>query len=455
MLLEFPNTYIYWPVPDRFPDEVLAAQYPQDERISYFKIPQYKDRMKEYNRIHPVLEDLLSFNGKTWDWDVLITVRSTQVPMMRILATSPRQKKKVGTKKILLIEDMMVSSKKPTVALSNVEVQDRMTIEAYLAADMTFIPAYHEKKWAIEIAKKHFSPAKVKDMVPKIRECCHLLVPEFSLKTKHKYDGTRKMGVAFVGRLEKIVRLDLMNKLMSYQFILHDERVRPFVCTITEGTTGFDTSVVEVLHLKQKEFWRVAREEMDLAMSFSMDVELSNSKLEPIAFGVPLIIVKNPSSIGMLGGDYPFFVGGEASAYGMISVWRDNYDKMYEKFAKWWTEWFVPTYTHRCTVDSMYNLIVSEATKEMEDEGCLDNLKNNEIVRMINKHAGDEFVLFELIERLGETDLRTLADKIGEDDRETRSLVFSTPWNEFRLALKKFYGYEDASVKVGHLKKIK
>lgn len=454
-LLKHDNLFIYWPVPDRFTEEEMEA-YPKDERIKYFPLHQAKDRMKEYNRINPVLENLLAFNGIAWDWDVLVTVRSTQVPIMRIIATSPRQKHRIATKKILLIEDMMVSSKKPTVALSNAPVQDRMTIEAYLASDKTFIPAYHERKWAIELAKRYFSPAMVKGVSDKIREVCHLDMPKYSLKTTHKYKkGERKMNLVFVGRLEKGVGVDLMNILMSNQFILHSEDVNVFVCTVSDGTKGFDTSVVDVRHPHREEFWKICDTEMDLAMSFSVDVELNLSKLEPITFGVPLLVVKAPWSIGMLGEDYPFFVAGEIQAYGLISQFRDNYDAMYEKFIKWQKEWFVPTYTKRCEEDGMYKLLEEGILEGVDDsEESLASLKNNEIVQLIAKNAGKEFVLYDLIEKLGDTVLRTLADKIKDNDRATRSLVFSTPWNEFRLALKTFYGYEDASTKLGHMRKM-
>jgi signal peptide peptidase SppA len=73
--------------------------------------------MKEYNRIPDWLMNMLTFYGSTWDWDVLVTVRTPQVPMMKTVAISPRQMSWGWSKRILVIENMMVLSKKPTVAM--------------------------------------------------------------------------------------------------------------------------------------------------------------------------------------------------------------------------------------------------------------------------------------------------------------------------------------------------
>jgi len=452
MLLQNPDVYIYWPVPDRVTAEEFEF-YPQHERIAYIPIPQYKDRMKEYNRIHPVQENLLSFNGDAWDWDVLVTCRTTMVQLMRVLSISPRQKGKDWTKKIIIIEEMMVLSYKPTVAQSQPDVQDRLTIEGYLAADVVLIPAYHEKDWVMKVARQHFSPARQKDLMGRIREVCHLNMPERTLKTEFKYDGSRKLNVAFVGRMEKTAaRLETINGILSNQAIFNGNKVRTFICTVSDGSRHIDTDVVEVLHPKREQFWDICKKEMDVAVYFHVDVELNMSMLEPISFGVPAIVKRAPWSIGMLGPDYPFFVDTEVQAYGWVNAFKKDYDKHYALFAHWFETWFTPVYDHRVKEEGLYNHLLKEILSPPEDaKDLLTTLANNEIVQLIAQHGGDEFVLFDLIDKLGETELRTLADKIEEGDRETRSLVFSTPWNEFRLALIHHFGYKDASVKTGHL----
>jgi hypothetical protein len=455
MLMEDPTKFVYWPIPDRLTEEEKEA-YPKHERILYIPIHQYKDRMKEYNRINDRLENLLSFNGDTWDWDVVVTVRSTMVSMMKVLALSPRQKHRAWSKRVVLIEDMMVLSKKPTVALSHPEVQDRMTIEAYLAADAVLMPAYHQKNWVGEVARQYFSPSTVMRALRNVREVCHLNLPEFKLKTDLKYKGDRPLGVCFTGRLERFgTRIGDVNEVMVKQFIADKEGLRLFVCTVTDGSIIFSKDIVEVLHPNRDEYWRICREEMDVAIVMSVDVELSASFLEMISFGVPLIVVKAPWSIAQFGDSYPFFIKNLSQAHAYISMFRKNYSEMYEQFMKWQKEWFVPTYTKRINEDGLYKWLMYEINRTDLEGKDMESLKNNAIVKLMNEKGGDEFVMFDLIDALGETDLETLAKKTEEGDRETRSLVFSTPWNEFRIALMGCYGWEDASVKTGHMRKKK
>jgi hypothetical protein len=458
MLLRNPGVFIYWPVPEYVSEQDFEF-YPKSDRIKYFRTHQFKDRMKEYNRIPDWLMNMLTFYGSTWDWDVLVTVRTPQVPMMKTVAISPRQMSWGWSKRILVIENMMVLSKKPTVAQSQEEIQDRMTLEGYMASHKTFLPAYHEKKWVREIARKHFSFARVADIDQRIQEVCQLQIigQPYGLKTVHKYDGKRKLGLVFVGRIERAsIRLDLINKLMASQFILFEGQVRTFMCTVTQGDTWIDTDAIEVLHPQREEFWRIAREEMDVALSFSVDVELNLSKLEPLMFGVPLIAQNAPWAIGMLGPDYPFLVSGETQALAMINEFRLNYDQMYERFAQWYNEWFIPEYTRREVEDGLYNQLYSHCMSfGQEIEQLPSSYEENSIVQLIAEHAGEEFVLFDVLRKLDEQNiLKTLAKKLDARDSEVRGIVWSTPWNAFRLALQKFHGYEDASTEVGHMRKV-
>lgn len=430
---------------------------PKNDRIKYIPLYQSKDRMKEYNRIRPELEDLVSFNGQGWDWDVLVTVRSTQTAMLRVLCGSPRSEARMWSKRIILIEDMMILSEKPTVAQSACDVQDRLTVEGYLAADTVLIPAYHEKKWVMNSAKKHFSPSVLRDMDRKIREVCHLNMPKYELKTKHRFKGGRKMGVAFVGRMERMAaRLTSINEILSKQFIMHGNEVHPFICTISDSTKGVDESAVEIRRPNREEFHRIAKEEMDVAVYFFVDVELSMSMLEPVSMGVPAIVVDAPWSRAALGDDYPFYAKGETQAYAMVNMFRENYDAQYVKFAKWFKAWFIPTYDLRVKNDGLYKHLVEEIQYQYPDaEENLQTLKKNSIVKLLVEKGGQEFRMLDLIKSMKGTELDSLAAKVQDNDREKRNLVFSTPWNEFRLALKQFYGYEDASTDLGHLRKVK
>lgn len=461
-LVKNPHVYVYWPIPTAI-DEWMAdgerEWYPKHPQIRYIEMPQYKDRMKEYNRIHPVLEDLLSFNGDTWDWDVLVTVRAPMVAIMRTVCTSPRQLSRLWTKRIYIIEDMMVMSVKPTVAKSNPEVQDRLTLEGYLAADKVLMPAYHQKDRMLGVAKTHFTPANVIKLRKNVEEVCHLNMPDYRLKDpQFRYTKDRKLKIAFVGRMElSAARLTSINMILRDLWIMHSDKVYPFVCTVSEGHKLIDPTIVDIRHPMREEFWKICREEMDLGVYFHVDPELNMSMLEPVAFGVPVIAIRAPWSEASLGVDYPFLVSSETQAYGLALAFQENYEKYYEQFSVWHKAWFQPTYTERTETQGLYSRLLElilTPTPPEEQEG-MEQFTQNDVVRLLAENGGDEFVMKDLIISLGGTELRSLAQKMKKvDDRETRSLVFATPWNEFRLAMKMFHGYEDASAKTGHLKKV-
>ena len=66
-----------------------------------------------------------------------------------------------------------------------------------------------------------------------------------------------------------------------------------------------------------------------------------------------------------------------------------------------------------------------------------------------------EFVLTELIDRMHKAGKvsKKMVDKLAEGDRDERGLVWSTAFNEYRVILETFHGWEDASVNVGHLRR--
>jgi len=176
--------------------------------------------------------------------------------------------------------------------------------------------------------------------------------------------------------------------------------------------------------------------------------------LEPIAFGVPEIVKIDDWSIGMLGEFYPFFVSNEEQGYALINKFVSNYALMYSKFEEWFATWFMPTYTKRMTEDNLYKncLECIRRPLKLEEVEAVEGMKNNEVVQLLMTHGQEEFEIPALIKKLGEEHLRTLAQKVDEE-YDARGLVWGTPWNDFRIALKYLFGYEDASVKLGHLKR--
>lgn len=452
-LLKETDCFIYWPIPNDCTDEELDF-LPKSPRIKYFPVFMTVDRMKEYNRMPEYLYDLMYFHGDCWDWDVCVTVRSCQVPWMRIIATSPRERRMAWTKRILIIEDMMVLSAKPSVSLSNPETQDRMTIEGYLAADEVFMPAYHQMPWLNNIARQYFAPSQVRSIAAKTKEVCHLNMPDYALKAE-PYDGSRKFEVAFVGRTSRHAsRLDRINELFVKQFIMHSDTIHPFVCTVSNSSRGLNDDVIDIYRPNREEFHKIARERMDLAVYFYVDVELNMSLLEPLSMGVPVLVPDAPWSRGMVGPNYPFFTGLGTQAYAAVLDWQKNYEAKYALFAEWFKNWFIPTYNKRKAEDDMYERLVEGVVKPFPDlEEKIPSLKENQVVKEIDKIAATDIKLPGIIEEGGKEHFGSLPAKVGENWRSNRSLVWCTPWNSLRLALKRWYGFEDASIECGHLKR--
>ena len=459
-LLQLPNVYIYWPIPE-WSDE--TSGYPVSDRIKYFKVPQSNDRTREYNFVRPWLEEAISFAGPYWDWDILITVRTAQVPMLKVMSISPRQKgRQEWTKRVYLLEEMPIISEKKTVSQSSPDVQDRMAIEGYLAADAVFIPSYHEKAMVLKVAKDHFTPSRLLDLRSKVKEVCLLSTGVFELKDAYKWRPScgRKLTVAFVGRLEAVAAmLDTVGSLMKNLFILKGDTLACKVLSISapgvRGEKFFDKDAVDILHLDRDAFWAMARQELDVGVYFHVDGGLLMSIFEPVSFGMPAIVRDASWSRSVFGDSYPFYATSEVQAYGLVAAFTEDYEGMYAKFSKWYTEWFVPTYTKRLQEDNLYTLLMGLITTPTEEsEKDLGNLKNNEIVRLLAEHGGEDFVLLDLIQSLGKTHLRTLASKVDKAHDEL-GLVWSTSWNDFRLALIEYFGYVDAGVSTGHLRKAK
>jgi hypothetical protein len=455
LLLKHEDVFIYWPVPDRLESADFLTTFPQDPRIKYFKVPQVKDRMREYTHVSHEFEAILSFSGVAWDWDVMVTVRTPQVPWMKVHALSPRNVgRRDWSKRILVIEDMMVLSKKPTIAQSCIDIQDRQTIEGYFAADKVLVPAYHEKGWVLEIARQHFSMARVRDLSGKLQEVCHLTLEDFHLKDEFKYQPGRKMNVVYIGRLERTnARLEVVSGVLANQFILHSDVINPIVCTVSpDGSPGeskVDTDVIEIIRPSRQEFYDLSENTFDLGVFFHIDIELSMSMLEPVSKGMPEIVKKAPWSVGMFGTDYPFYVNTESEAYALVSAFAKDYEGMYAKFAAWFESWFVPVYTDRIAKQGLYSQLEKLILEEQKPDAT-GSMARNEVVGLLSKFP--EFVMMDKIKELADTSLTSLGTKVGQEFDE-RGLVWSTAWNEFRLALKLFHGYKDASVELGHLRR--
>jgi hypothetical protein len=172
-----------------------------------------------------------------------------------------------------------------------------------------------------------------------------------------------------------------------------------------------------------------------------------------------VIVADEDWSRGQLGPDYPYYVKNEIEAYALAKAFYEDYAGMYVGFRKWFEEWFRPTYETRFATDVLYDnllkyLAAYEASIPVRYAQDAKGRVDNDIVKLLAEGDDKELVIFEKLKALADSgQLKSLADKLDPEERDNRGLVWSTPWNDLRMALKTFFSYEDASVKVGHLRK--
>ena len=162
-------------------------------------------------------------------------------------------------------------------------------------------------------------------------------------------------------------------------------------------------------------------------------------------------------SRAMLGEDYPFFIKNEKQIFAYILKFEENYDVLYAKFTEWFNNWFIPVYADRCANDGLYVNLIKYIYESYTPEqiGQLENMKSNSIISLVLEHGGDSFIFYEVIKKLHDLGLVEKAFvNTGLKLRESGSIIFIVPWNEHRLVLKEFFGFVDAGVELGNLKKV-
>lgn len=458
--------FFYWLIPEVLTQEE-EAWLPAHPNVRYIKYPYLKDRMREYALFRKELDEILAFNGSDWDFDVLFTSRTSMTPVARTVMSSPRQKTIGGKlKKIMVFEEMIIMDHRPTVAKSDVPAQELQTLAGYLASDVTYIVTEKEQRDIVEVARKYLAPSKVMEMRNRLVRVSQLDTGPARLKDgKFRFRrGERPMVLTFSGRMEKTAaNLKSVFEIMDKHWIMQgDVKLRTLICTVSQATPLTPPDHTEVRMASREEFWRAAQEEMDVMLVLHQNAEFSLSMVEPMVFGVPLIVIDQAWSRSVWGPNYPFYATSFTEAYGLVKAFHDDYDAMYARFAEWLMSEFAPRCEpggdlHVSLYDKAFEFL--QAHEHYLAEGgfleLFDGRKDNELFRMFAERAvaKGEFVMFDLIREIAKDgDFEMLDDKTEPGDRDRRRIVFSTPFNEWRLMLKAYFGFEDASTTVGHLR---
>lgn len=461
------TVFFRWLIPDWDLPQEEMDWFPEHPNIEYVLYPYSKDRMKEYQALHKDLEEMIAFNGKYWDTDMLITMRTQQVPSMRIVMTSPRNYNQAYMKRVVVYEEMPVMSFKKTVAVSDRYVQDVATLAGYLSSDDVFITVKHEKDGIMQAAKKYLSPAMVMALKSKIKLYTPIDIASMGFHEKAKESRfVRKKRPFCIGFTERMgnstTNLDNIYSMMVNHWILKgDKGFKAVFSTVSTGIKNPPPEFCEVVHPPREEFWRLLREEMDVVVTMTVEGGFSMSTVEPILFGVPSIAKRATWLESLFGEDYPFFVDNELQAYAMVKMFHDDYETMYAKFH----EWQQTTFKARFSAGGVYehtlyelvwkNILLYQNNLSHDYRAEFPKKSENEIVKaVVNKVKGrKEFVLHDVLRELADDGVFRGMEQKLEDTRDTKGLVWSTPWNEFRLALLNFHGWADASTEVGHFRR--
>lgn len=453
------DMFFYWLVPDWVTEDQMMNEYFQHPNIKYIRIPQHKDRTFEYLRFGDHLSKNLWFYGELWDTDVIITVRAGLAALMKMISGSPRAKKSPWLKAVYVIEEMPLMSFKETVLDFNSDVQDRFTLNGYLAADKVFVCSYHEPKGIMQAARQHYAPSKVMELDSKLKSFVPSKTTVSGLKTPDQYydpKSDESFCISYVGRMEKANNIDEIKEVMEKQFIMKGTKVDLLVCTVSKTVKSF-TDLFDIQFASRDEFWEMARNRMHVMLTLVPGGGYNLSLMEPMFMGTPSIVLDKPWSREILGDEYPFFVKNKTQAYAMLNMFYENYGTMYGQFITWYNDWLIPTYEKRFATDLLEVQILNslnefESTREANYKDKFGGKANNDIIKAIVGEMKDDDNMFDAIRRLGEKKiLNDLPQKIKDDRLYDWNIVWQTYWNEIRLFLHYYHGYVDGSAEVGHL----
>lgn len=471
VLAQRSDVFFYWLVPaEGSAFDKGMDWYIQHPNVRYVPYPYNRDRQREYLRLDRVYEDYVSFYGTLWDFDVLVTNRTSLVPLLKLMMTKRGRTKLAWSKQVFLIEDMPIMSfKKKLGTFTHEEVQDLATLQGYLAADQTVISAFWEKDLILRTAREHLLPAKVRALGKSIIESSAILLEKVGLKTKAAIEpmlkGERPFTCAYIGRMVASSRPNEIFELMQKNWILHAGRkqLRFLASTQSQVSTGDGAGAVkragrimipdfvEVKSLPREGFWDLCRNEIDVYLFMSKEEDYSMSLMEPLTLGTPAILIRDDWSEGTVGKDYPFFVDNFPEAYGLLRAFYDDYPAMYKRFVEWSKTHFEPMMLKRNevyigTLFADFLARYEAAERDALDQGCY---ADNEVVQLIAK-LGDDVVVDDAVRELQKAGkLKFLAEKLEPEFRDEVVNAWQTDWYRVKMGLRAA-GFRDASTTTGH-----
>lgn len=463
MLARYPDVMFYYVLPKVLPesgdtewqiDYDWLLQHP--DRIKYVHVEQNKDRMREYMRIPPELVEMIKHNGTHWDFDMMISGRSSQIGGMRVYSHIFGSALK-NLKRFIVVDDMPILSYKQFVSQVIPEYQDLETLSAYMASHGVYFVNFWEKDWTVKLAREYFTPTMARELRDKLHYSSPVLVEGKDIRPKSKefvqamHERTKPFTVGYTQRWERAHRRseDIV-QMMEKQWVYRGGKFPMRFMITSNSVVGSckKREFLEIHRLAREEFWRVVKEEMSVIIVLAPEDGYSLSVLEPICMGVPVVLQRAAWSEAMFGKDYPFFCGGERGAYALTKVLFDDYANQYEKFVRWQQGPFKDLMAERNKIYLPEQFMQEIDKWHSEFEVFKGKYKPNTITEELLAMGTDEIVI--------DRDLALLEDqgKIRRGLITGKKRLGYQHVERFRCKIDLMAsGWEEASLETGHLRR--
>lgn len=332
--------YLLAPPLDKTNPEETAFLSRHQDRVTVLPYKYLQtDRVEEAFKINDELLHLIS-PGDTpvWDYDVVLTSRIPQIPMMRNASGREANFDK-GTHRLFVgIECMPFFSFRDTVPWTSGGRMDLHSLASYEAAGAILIADLWSKAEILKIAKQWLTPSRAVNIGKNISEVLPTKLQRLQVGKYQKAADT--LNVMFAGRMTGTRNFkevaDLFRKHASFPL----DKARKVNFTVSTNSMSVGTvetgelDFIDIQFNNRDAFYKALREQAHLVVNLSTVEDFSLSTYEPLWMGVPTIVPRHEWT-NFLGADYPFRAGNFTEAYALVKDFANDYAGQYAKFVKW------------------------------------------------------------------------------------------------------------------------
>lgn len=396
------NRMVYWTVgEDEYDTDSIT-----DPRFIKVRVPRTVDRYREMWL--PPDQHTLLFNGWTGlygDWDILLTTRNNGFYWQRIMG--PHYK---GRKFIVLAEPFPFLPFKRTFSSGPEDSFEYRkdclhTIGSYLLFDKVHINTEYERREVFEHTRSFFSPSEQKY----IRANMDVTYPQnqipndyvYSEEARERFINRDPMWVLYPQRMDESERQ--FSKVFRSLSVMYSKlcssgmNIKMQICT--NSSIGLPDGMKEdqkflVLDRPSREkFWERVKE-CGVYLSFAVEEGLPFSLLECTKLGTIGVVFRAPWSEDLYGKDYPWLVKNVPEAYACVKQIYQNPEKSWEKFVKWYRNYFEPVILPRGNSGELFERESQEHFQKLEAN--MTKGPSEELIDTIHKECKDRVDLLYL-----------------------------------------------------------